>query len=95
VITAEGDKNPAMKTSLVRIGNSRGIRIPKAILEQCHLTDVVELDVQNGTLVVRSTTEPRSGWEDAFCDMHKQGDDGLLDKKSLPPTEWDKSEWEW
>ena len=66
-----------MKTSLVRIGNSRGIRIPKALLEQCHLRDEVELEVQDKHLVIRSPTKPRSGWADAFRRMHEHRDDTL------------------
>jgi antitoxin MazE len=67
-----------MRTSLVRIGNSRGIRIPKALREQCHLQDEVELEVRGDHLEVRPATKPRSGWEEAFRRMHEQGDDVLL-----------------
>ena len=84
-----------MKTSLVRIGNSRGIRIPKALLEQCHLQDEVELEVQDNHLVIRSPTKPRSGWADAFRRMHEQGDDELVDETPLPSTKWERTEWEW
>jgi antitoxin MazE len=84
-----------MKTSVIRIGNSRGIRIPKTLLEQCRLRDEVELEVVEDHLVVRSATKPRSGWEDAFRKMHEQGDDVLLDQESLPATHWDNTEWQW
>jgi len=84
-----------MKTNVIRIGNSRGIRIPKALLEQCHLRDKVELEVKDDHLVVRPIAKPRSGWADAFRRLHEQGDDALLDKESLPSTQWDKTEWEW
>ena len=67
-----------MKTTIVRIGNSRGIRIPKALLEQCNLQDEVELEVRNDHLAVRPVTKPRSGWADAFRRMHEQRDDLLL-----------------
>jgi antitoxin MazE len=84
-----------MKTNLVRIGNSRGIRIPKTLLEQCRLTDTVELEVQQDQLVVRSVAQPRRGWEAAFRRMKQEGDDTLLDQEHLPATEWEKTEWEW
>lgn len=84
-----------MKTSVVRIGNSRGIRIPKTLLEQCSLGDSVELEVQKGHLVVRPAAKARSGWEEAFRQMAQQGDDILLDKGFLPATRWDKTEWKW
>jgi len=81
-----------MKTSVVRIGNSRGIRIPKTLLEQCHLTDSVELEVQDDELIVRPVAKPRAGWEEAFRQMKRHGDDTLLD---LPPSKWDETEWRW
>lgn len=84
-----------MKTSVIRIGNSRGIRIPKTLLEQCHLRDEVELEVKDDHLVVRPIPKPRRGWGEAFRRMHEQGDDALLDKEYLPSTRWDETEWEW
>ena len=84
-----------MRASIVRIGNSRGIRIPQSLLEQCRLGSSVELEVQDGQLVVRPADRPRAGWDDAFCAMAEQGDDALLDQESLPGTEWDAKEWEW
>ena len=84
-----------MRASIVRIGNSRGIRIPKSLLEQCRLGSSVELEVQDGQLVVRPADRPRAGWDDAFRAMAAQGDDALLDQESLPGTAWDAKEWEW
>jgi len=84
-----------MKTNVIRIGNSWGIRIPKAFLEQCNLKGPVELEVQNEHLVVRPISRPRSGWEDTFRSMTEKGDDKLLDQDSWTKTEWDKTEWEW
>jgi len=84
-----------MKASVVRIGNSRGIRIPKTLLEQCRLGGTVELEVRQGELVVRPAAKPRSGWEEAFREMAQRGDDALLDRESLPSTRWDKTEWKW
>ena len=84
-----------MKTNIVRIGNSRGIRIPKAFIEQCRLGEEVELEVQDDHLVIRSPTKPRRGWADAFRRMHEQGDDALLDETLVPSTKWERTEWEW
>ena len=84
-----------LKTQIVRIGNSKGIRLPKTILEQCHLKDQVELLVEGNRLIICSANAPRSGWNNAFADMAARGDDGLLDKDSEQPTEWDKNEWHW
>lgn len=84
-----------MKTALVQIGNSRGVRIPKAFLTQCQLHDQVELELRHDHLVIRPARQPRSGWEDAFRHLHEHGDDALLDEGVLPATEWDTTEWEW
>jgi antitoxin MazE len=83
-----------MRASVVRIGNSRGIRIPKALLEHYRLTDAVELEMEDDHLVIRRPfSKPRQGWEDAFRVMHQHGADKLLDQKT--PTAWDRTEWQW
>ena len=68
-----------MKTRLVRIGNSRGVRLPKAIIAQAGLSDEVELGVRNGAVVIARTTSARSGWADAARQMRQRKDDLLLD----------------
>ena len=84
-----------MKTTLVQIGDSRGIRIPKAFLEQCRLDGQVELELRHDHLVIHPARRPRSGWDDDFRQIREQGDDVLLDEASLAATEWDTIEWEW
>ncbi|MEW6542258.1 MAG: AbrB/MazE/SpoVT family DNA-binding domain-containing protein [Nitrospirota bacterium] len=84
-----------MKTKIVRIGNSRGIRIPKSLLHQCHLDGPVEVEVQGSQLVVRSASRPRSGWDDAFRAMHQTGDDQFLDHGRMSPSRWDREDWRW
>ncbi|MDF0666322.1 MAG: AbrB/MazE/SpoVT family DNA-binding domain-containing protein [Nitrospira sp.] len=84
-----------MKTKIVPIGNSQGIRIPKSVLQQCHLDGPVEIEIQGNQLVVRSTSRPRSGWDEAFRAMHKTGDDRLLDQERSSPSQWDRDEWQW
>lgn len=82
-----------MKTRIVRIGNSQGIRIPKPLLEQAGLTEDVELRVRNHCIVIAPASEPRAGWAEAAELLHKRGEDGLLDKPTA--TTFDKTEWEW
>ncbi len=84
-----------VKTRIIQIGNSQGIRIPKAILEQLGFTEEVELEVLPDQLVVRSPHQPRRQWEEYFKTMAEAGDDQLLDEESLTLTEWEASEWEW
>lgn len=83
-----------MKTTLIPIGNSRGVRIPKPFIKQCGLADEVEMDVQDGTILIHAPHDPRAGWAEAFEQMAKLGDDKLLDGES-PQTRWDEEEWEW
>jgi antitoxin MazE len=88
-------KDQIMKTNVVRIGNSRGIRIPKKLLEECRLEETVELEAHKGHLVVRPAAKPRAGWDEAFRRMAEKRDDALLDRDSLASTKWDRTEWRW
>lgn len=82
-----------LKSHLIKIGNSRGIRIPKVWLDQLGLTEEVELAMQPGQLVVRPARRPRQDWDEQFRAAAGQGEDKLLDVET--PAEWDKTEWEW
>lgn len=84
-----------VKTRIVKIGNSQGIRIPKLLLEQLNLTGEVELEVEDDRLVIRSVKAARCGWEEQFRLMAEQGDDRPLDMTTAPLTTWDDDEWEW
>lgn len=84
-----------MKVNLVRIGNSRGIRIPKPVIEQCGFGEEVEMVVQNNELVIRSSSSVREGWSAAFAQMAECGEDELLGWVAEAPSEWDEEEWEW
>lgn len=83
-----------MKASIIRIGNSKGLRLPKAILRQCRLDDTVELEVEDDRVIIRPERKARRGWDEAFVAMAAHGDDALLDAK-VAPTEWDRREWRW
>jgi antitoxin MazE len=87
--------NAMMKTRIIKIGNSQGIRIPKALLDQAELGEEVELAVQPGELVIRPARRPRHGWDEQFRAMAERGDDKLVDAEALRLTEWDKEEWTW
>ena len=84
-----------MKTRIVKIGNSQGIRIPKLLLERSNLAEEVELEAEDNRIIIRSTKQPRQDWESAFRAMAERGDDGLLDKNLLAQTQWDEDEWQW
>ena len=82
-----------MKTRLVRIGNSRGVRLPKAVIAQAGLTEEVELEVRDGAVVIARSASARSGWADAARQMRQHAEDRLLD--SPTPTRFDEKEWQW
>ena len=84
-----------MKTNIVRIGNSKGIRLPKSVLQQCHLKDAVDMEIEDDALIIRSVHAPRRGWADAFAGMSSQKDDKLLDADTALATKWDRTEWRW
>jgi antitoxin MazE len=84
-----------MKTRIVRIGNSQGIRIPKLLLEQSGLGEEVELVVEDDVIIVRPARQSRSDWAEAFQAMAKHGDDVLLDPEPMGAEDWDEEEWEW
>lgn len=82
-----------IKTRIIRIGNSRGIRVPKVLLDQAELPDEVELRAEPGRLVVQAVRRPRAGWAEAAQAMQKRGEDNLLDGPTA--TRFDLKEWEW
>ncbi|WP_009630427.1 AbrB/MazE/SpoVT family DNA-binding domain-containing protein [Synechocystis sp. PCC 7509] len=82
----------SIRTRIVKIGNSQGVRIPKLLLEQSGIHTEVEIEVQGDFLTIR-TASPRTGWEEAFAAMANKQDDVLLDEVNT--TDWDRVEWEW
>ena len=85
--------NLTIRSKVVKIGNSRGIRIPRTLLEQAGLTDDVERMVKGNKLIIHSARHARQGWGDQFTGMAEQGDDQLLDQ--APATQWEEAEWTW
>jgi len=85
-----------VKTNIVKIGNSHGIRIPKLLLEQIGLMGQVEVEAQSHQLVVRPILKTtREGWAEKFQEMAARGDDALLDEETFTASQWDKEEWQW
>lgn len=67
-----------MEVSIIKIGNSKGFRLSKTILEKYNITDKIELILEKGQIILRPISEPRKGWDKAFQMMHEKGDDQLL-----------------
>jgi len=82
-----------MKTRIVRIGNSQGVRLPRPLLETAGLGEDVVLRATPGRIVIEAARAPRAGWADAAKAMHAAGDDVLLDAPRA--TRFDREEWEW
>jgi antitoxin MazE len=83
-----------MKTTLVAIGNSRGVRIPKPLIQQCGLADEIEMDVRDRSIIIRAPRQPRRGWDQAFARMARLKDDALVDAAAAA-TRFDEVDWQW
>jgi antitoxin MazE len=81
------------RTRIIQIGNSKGIRVPKVLLEQAELPDEVELQAERGRLVVRAARRARAGWAEAAKVMRARDEDQLLDAPTS--SEFDSKEWQW
>jgi len=81
-----------MKIDIIRIGNSRGVRLPKGVLQQCGFGATAELSVEDGKVVLNPRRKPRQGWDEAFAKAVKGRDDLLPDHLS---ADWDRREWRW
>lgn len=86
----------AMKTKIIKIGNSRGIRLPKVILLQIGINDEVDLEVDRDRIILKPIRRRRSGWREAFQKMAVKSDDLLLDgEETIFQSSWDEDEWTW
>jgi len=83
-----------MKTHIVQIGNSRGVRIPKQLLEQTGLNGEVEIRAEKNEIIIAKPRMPRAGWAEAARELAESGNDPLLDNGG-PLTNFDQEEWEW
>ena len=72
-----------MKTKIVKVGNSRGIRIPKSLIDESGLKGDVALEVNDNKILITPISKPRESWDTAFQKMAKNKDDTLLDSEIL------------
>ena len=82
-----------MKSQIIQIGNSQGIRIPKVLLEDSRITGDVDLELHPEGILIRNAQKPRAGWDEAFKAMAEEEDDYIADGNSS--TAFDKKEWQW
>jgi antitoxin MazE len=87
----------AIRTCIVRVGNSRGVPIPKPLLELTGpaAPDEVEVCAEADHLVTRPLAGARAGWAERFEQMAALGDDHLLDAETSAVSSWDDEEWTW
>ena len=83
-----------MHAEIIRIGNSKGLRIPKAFLKQCKIKNTVHMAIKGQALVITPYEELREKWEESFQLMAKNKDDYLLDEDHIEHS-WDEEGWEW
>jgi antitoxin MazE len=82
-----------VKARLVRIGNSRGVRLPKTLIEQAALGEEVELELRNDAILIKRTPTVRVGWAEAAAEAAARGDDELIGDDVT--TRFDREEWKW
>jgi len=86
-----------MKAKLIQIGNSRGVRLPKSLIEQAGLRDKVDIEIRGDEIVLsKPETDPRAGWEESFRKaIEKYGLDEPDHEFLDFPNEFDETEWTW
>ena len=82
-----------MLVSLVQVGNSKGIRLPKSVLDQCQIEDKLEMEISDNTIILKPVrNKPRQKWPEKFKAMHESGDDKLIIDDGLDLNDRD---WKW
>jgi antitoxin MazE len=84
-----------MQANLIRIGNSRGVRLPKTLIEQCGFGDTVELRVNGEQLILSRTRKPREGWSAALAAVRESIENDELLMDGIPMDEFEDDEWTW
>ena len=82
-----------MKSQIIQIGNSQGIRIPKVLLEDSRIIGEVDLELHPDGILIRNAQKPRTGWDATFTAMAENEDDEMVGGDS--PTNFEKKEWQW
>jgi antitoxin MazE len=80
-----------MEVSVIKIGNSKGIRFSKTIIDRYNIKDTVDLIMDEEQIIIKPSTKPRKGWDAAFTEMHENGDDNLIINEIFEeenPEEW-------
>ncbi|MCK4797829.1 MAG: AbrB/MazE/SpoVT family DNA-binding domain-containing protein [Spirochaetes bacterium] len=82
-----------MVINIVKIGNSKGIRLPKTILEQCNINNKVDLEIEGKKIVIKPIIKnPRQNWDKHFQNMHNNNEDNLIIDDTV---DLNMDDWEW
>lgn len=84
-----------MKTQLIKIGNSKGIRIPKTMVEQCKLNGELNIVVRENEIVIKADENNRLGWDEAFKKAASLKENSMVDEDGMNLADWDQKEWKW
>lgn len=84
-----------MQIELIRIGNSRGVRIPKSVIDQCGFGDRIELKVEDGRVILAKDRKPREGWSEALVAARATLAHDALLLDGIPENEFDRDQWIW
>jgi antitoxin MazE len=82
-----------MRARIVRVGNSRGVRLPKPLLDEAGLPEEVDIRAEPGRIVIEAVARPRAGWAEAAKRLAADKSGEALDPPT--PTRFDDEEWEW
>lgn len=82
-----------MKAQIIQIGNSQGVRIPKALLEETKISGEIDLEVHPEGILLKNIKKPRSDWDEKFRTAAEFDDD--LSHDGRVTTEFEKKEWQW
>jgi antitoxin MazE len=82
-----------MKAKLIQIGNSRGVRLPKPLIQDARLEDEVDIQLRDGSIVITPTRKMRAGWSESARLLHDRKQDLLIYSPSR--TKFDETEWRW
>ena len=86
-------RSAAIKSRIVAIGNSQGVRIPKMLLEDSRITGEVDLELHPEGILIRKAQKPRAGWSEAFKSMAENEEDELVG--GTLSSDFEKKEWQW
>jgi antitoxin MazE len=84
-----------IKSKIVRIGNSQGVRIPHFLLQQLHLANEVEMSIQDDQLIIRAARKPRQDWDARFSRVLPAEEDSPEEEKFPQLSDWDGTGWTW